>query len=157
MILSALLAVVVTLALHAEKGEFSPGIQFSYASKNTMIGLGFNLQAELIRNFRVQPEFIYYFENKGLSNYNANFNFHYLITSPSGFTIYPLAGFSFVNFKDKDNDTNTYTNTKRYGANVGLGAEYKINNQFRFYTEERFHIIKDWYESVTCMGLRYVF
>ena len=25
------------------------------------------------------------------------------------------------------------------------------------YTEERFHIIKDWYESVTCMGLRYVF
>lgn len=153
LILSALLAVVATLAVYAEKGDFSPGLQFSYASKNSMIGLGFNLQAELIKNFRVQPEFIYYFENKGLSNYNANFNFHYLITSPSGFTIYPMAGFSFVNFKDKVTDTNT----KRYGANVGLGAEYSINNQFRFYTEQRFHIIKDWYESVTCLGLRYVF
>lgn len=143
------------VAIHAEKGDFSPGIQFSYASKNTMMGLGVNLQAELIKNFRVEPEFIYYFENKGLSCYNANFNFHYLITSPSGFTIYPLAGFSFANFKEKGKDTDTHT--KRYGANVGLGAEYRINETFRFYTEARFHILKDWNESVTCLGFRYVF
>jgi outer membrane protein X len=151
---AALIAITGFVTLHAEVGDMSAGFQFSYASKNSMIGLGVNYQIEVVRNLRVEPEFIYYFENKHLSDYNLNLNLHYLIPTYSGLYIYPMAGFSYVNFKDTAVFT---THTNRYGANVGLGVEYRINDRLKFYTEQRFHIIKDWNESVTALGLKYTF
>ena len=151
-LLSMVLATVMcAMAVHANVGEMSAGMQFSYASKNTMMGLGLHFQVEVVKNLRIQPEFIYYFENKNLSDFNVNLNLHYLIPTGRGY-IYPMAGFSYVNFRDK---TPTETiKTDKCGANIGIGYEYLINDRFRFYTEQRFHILKDWNESVTCLGLR---
>lgn len=151
----ALIAIAATISASAKVGEMSAGMQFSYASKNSMIGLGVNYQIEVVRNLRVEPEFIYYFENKHLSDYNLNLNLHYLIPSYSSARIYPMAGFSYVNFKQTGTLTTTHTN--RFGANVGLGFEYLVNNHFKFYVEQRFHIIKEWNESVTALGLKYIF
>lgn len=152
LMMAALLA-LTTLMASAEVGDMSLGVQFNYASKNSMIGLGANYEIEVFRNVRLEPEFIYYFENKHISNYNVNLNVHYLIPTSSSVTIYPLAGFSFVSFKEHQTDITT----NRYGANVGIGFDYRINPHFTFYTEERFHIIKNWNESVTSLGLRYNF
>ncbi len=152
LMMATLLALTMLMA-SAKVGDMSLGVQFNYASKNSMFGLGLNYEIEVLRNVRVEPEFIYFFENKHLSDYNVNLNLHYMIPTSSAATIYPLAGFSFVSFKD--HEFNTTTN--RCGANVGLGFEYSINTNFTFYTEQRFHIIKDWNEGVTSLGLRYRF
>ena len=153
LMLAVVMAVGCCAMAFAEQGDMSAGLQFNYASKNSMIGLGVNYQIEVVRNLRIEPEFIYYFENKQLSDYNVNLNVQYLIPTSSRTNIYPLAGFSYVSFKDHATDTSD----NRYGANIGIGVEYMINQSFKFYTEQRFHIIKHWNESVTCLGLRYTF
>lgn len=147
-----LLAFASTLSMSAQKGDFSIGGQFSYASKNSMVGLGVNLEYEFVNNFRIEPEFIYYFENKDISAINANLNFHYLIKTGSNFVLYPMAGFSYARFDDKFRG-----GEDRFGANIGFGAEYRLTEHFRFYTEQRFQILKDWNQSVTALGVRYKF
>lgn len=150
----SLLAMMCVAGMNAGIGEKAVGMQFSYASKNSMIGLGVHFQAEVVKNVRIQPEFIYFFENKHLSDFNVNLNLHYLIPTGRGY-IYPMAGFSYVNFRDTK--TPETVKTDKCGANIGIGYEYFINQRFHFYTEQRFHILKDWNEGVTSLGLRYVF
>ena len=149
------IAALASLSALAVEGDMSIGAQFNYGSRNSMYGLGVQFQIEPVNHFRIAPEFIYYFEDGGYSAANANLNFHYLITSYSGFTIYPIAGFAYSHIK---HEHGTYeTNKDRYGANVGCGTEYSINKDFKFYVEERFQILKDWNQSVTTLGLKYTF
>lgn len=146
----SIVALACVFSVNAQKGDFSIGGQFDYASKDALVGLGVNIQYEFIYDFRVSPEFIYYFENDGLSALNCNLNFHYLIHPGSNFVLYPLAGFSFARFMG-------WGDENRFGANVGFGTEYRLNDHFRFYAEERFQILKDYNQSVTLFGIRYKF
>lgn len=146
----SIMALACVASVNAQKGDFSIGGQLNYASNEALIGLGANIQYELFNDFRISPEFIYYFENDGLSAFNCNLNFHYLIHPGGNFILYPMAGFSFARFSGWGHDN-------RFGANVGIGAEYRLNDHFRFYTEERFQILKDWNQSVTSLGVRYKF
>ena len=45
----------------------------------------------------------------------------------------------------------------RCGANVGLGAQYRIKEHLYFFTEERFQIMKNFNQSVTLLGMKYAF
>ena len=146
------LAIVTALGASAEKGDISLGAQFAYASKNSMAGLGLQLQVEPVNRFRIAPEFMYYFKNDGLSAINANVNLHYVIPTSSSFAIYPLLGFTYANYKVEHG-----ANVDRCGANVGVGAEYRIQDRLYFFSEERFQIIEDFNQSVTVLGLKYTF
>ena len=148
----SLVALAGIFTMNAEKGEKAIGAQFNYASKHSMVGLGLNFQYEFVNNVRVEPEFIYYFENDGINAFNVNLNFNYLIRTSNSFAIYPLAGFSFARITPEIGD-----GVNRFGANVGVGAEYTINSRFAFYVEERFQILKDMNQSVTCLGVKYKF
>ena len=151
----AVLAIATALGASAEKGEISLGAQFAYASKNSMAGLGLQLQVEPVNRFRIAPEFMYYFKNDGVSAINANVNLHYVIPTSSSFAIYPLLGFTYANYKyDGILDD---ANEGRCGANVGVGAQYRIQDRLYFYSEERFQIIEDFNQSVTVLGLKYTF
>lgn len=151
-VLVSIIAMLGIFTMNAERGEKAFGGQFSYASKHSMVGLGLNFHYEFINNLRVEPEFIYYFESDGVSAFNVNLNFNYMIHTSSKFAIYPLAGFSYARVTPKHLD-----GVNRFGANVGVGAEYTINNRFAFYVEERFQILKDMNQSVTCLGVKYKF
>ncbi len=154
-IILALLTVMTVMGAQAEAGRFSVGGQFSYASKRSMAGLGVQLQYEPVTNLRVAPEFIYYFENDGLSASNVNVNLHYVIPTSASFALYPLAGFSYAHF-----NADTWLvggSVNRCGANIGLGAQYLIKEHITFFTEQRFQIIKDFNQSVTLLGLKYTF
>jgi len=150
-LLLSIVALMSILTMNAARGEKSLGAQFDYASKHSMVGLGLNFQYEFIDNVRVEPEFIYYFKNDGIDAFNLNLNFHYLIRTSSSFAVYPLAGFSFARVSDDVNNWN------RFGGNIGIGSEYRINRQFGFYVEQRFQILKDMNQSVTCLGFKYSF
>lgn len=151
----AVLAIVTALGASAEKGDIAAGAQFAYASKNSMAGLGLQLQVEPVNRFRIAPEFMYYFKNDGLSAINANANLHYVIPTSSSFSIYPLLGFTYANYKWDSGFGGG--NVDRCGANVGVGAEYRIQDKLYFFSEERFQIIEDFNQSVTVLGLKYRF
>lgn len=151
-LLLSLVALAGVFSMSAAQGEKALGFQFNYASKHSMVGLGLNFQYEFINNVRVEPEFIYYFKSEGIDAFNFNLNFNYLIRTSSKFAIYPLAGFSYARVNPEIGD-----GVNRFGANVGVGAEYTINNRFAFYVEERFQILKDMNQSVTGLGFKYKF
>lgn len=154
-ILLAIIAIFSTVNVHAEQNDFSAAAQFVYASKGSMAGLGLQLQYEPLTNVRLAPEFIYFFENDGLSAVNANFNIHYVIPTSTTFAIYPLAGFSYGHY-DMSLDGLDYSKD-RCGANIGMGAQYLIKERLHFFSEERFQIMKNRNQSVTVFGLKYTF
>ncbi len=158
-IILTLIAVAATaVAASAQVGDVWAGAQMNYGSKNSMVGLGAQVQVEVVNKLRVAPEFIYYFKNDGLKDYNVNLNLHYLINSGvEGFYIYPIAGFTYARFSE-DMPYGGVNNTNRFGANIGCGAEYRISSSpLSFFTEERVQILKDWTQSVTSMGIKYKF
>ncbi|MBQ6167010.1 MAG: outer membrane beta-barrel protein [Muribaculaceae bacterium] len=154
-ILLAIVAIAAAINIHAEQGDVSLGAEFVYASKHSMAGLGAQVQYEPITNWRFAPEFIYFFKNDGLSALNVNFNVHYIIPTSSSFAIYPLVGFTYGHYK-ADALVGSVTED-RCGANVGLGAQYRIKDNLHFFTEERFQIMKNFNQSVTVLGLKYTF
>jgi len=154
-IFMAIMAIAATINVHAEQGDISAGAQFVYASKHSMAGLGSQVQIEPITNWRIAPEFIYFFKNDGLSALNVNMNVHYIIPTSQSFAIYPLVGFTYGHYM-ADAPGGDVT-TDRCGANVGLGAQYRIKDRLHFFTEERFQIMKNFNQSVTVLGLKYTF
>ena len=154
-ILLAIFALVSMVNVHAEQKDFSAAAQFAYASKGSMAGLGLQLQYEPITNWRIAPEFIYYFENDDYSASNVNVNIHYVIPTSTTFALYPMAGFSYACYSYDAGVV--HFNNNYCGANVGLGAQYRIKERLHFFTEQRFQIIKDHNQSVTVMGLKYTF
>lgn len=154
-LLIAIMALATAFGANAETGDISLGGQFAYASKNSMAGLGLQVQFEPFTNWRFAPEFIYYFKNDGMSALNVNMNIHYVIPTSSSFAIYPMVGFTYANF-DFDHILGD-TSKDRCGANIGVGAQYRIKEHLHFFTEERFQILKDWNQSVTVLGLKYTF
>ncbi len=151
----AILAIAATFNLHAEQNDISAAAEFVYASKHSMAGLGVQVQFEPITNWRFAPEFIYFFKNDGMSALNVNMNVHYIIPTSTSFAIYPLVGFTYGHYMvdgildDASED--------HCGANVGMGAQYRIKERLHFFTEERFQIMKDFNQSVTVLGLKYTF
>ena len=154
-IFMAILAVATVFGAYAESGDIAVGAEFAYASKHSMAGLGLQVQVEPITNWRFAPEFMYYFKNDGLSAINANVNLHYVIPTSTTFSIYPMLGFTYANYKWDVGYGDT--SVGRCGANVGVGAEYRIQDRLYFFSEERFQIIEDFNQSVTVLGLKYTF
>jgi outer membrane protein X len=154
-IFMAIMAIAATINVHAEQGDISAGAQFVYASKHSMAGLGAQVQIEPITNWRIAPEFIYFFKNDGLSALNVNMNVHYVIPTSQSFAIYPMVGFTYGHYM-ADAIGGDVTDD-RCGANVGLGAQYRIKDRLHFFTEERFQIMKNFNQSVTVLGLKYTF
>lgn len=154
-IIMAIMAIASSISAHAEQCKVSAAAQFLYASKHSMAGLGVQVQVEPATNFRLAPELNYYFKNDGLSALNASLNLHYVIHTSNVFALYPLVGFTYGHYKM---DHHMGDSTKdRCGANVGLGAQYRIQDRLHFFTEARFQIMKDYNQSVTVLGLKYTF
>lgn len=144
---------IASIMASAEPGDISVGLQFNYGTKNTLMGLGAGMVFEPVNRFRVAPEFDYYFKNNHWQGYNVNLNLHYLVSVHSGGSFYPIAGFSYANYKWEELDGQDH-----FGANVGVGYEYIINKNFRFFVEQKYQILsKDWNQAVSTLGMRYTF
>ena len=138
-----------------ESGDITVAPQFAYATKHSLAGLGMQAQFYALNNLRIAPEFIMFFRNNNVTAYNADINVHYII--PRGnFNIYPLAGFAYTRYKYERSDVDGKWDEKHdgFGANIGVGTEYPINEMMHFFAEERFQIMKDFNQSVTVLGVR---
>ena len=156
----AILALTSIFGARAESGDVALAPQFVFATKHAMAGLGLQAQFDVLDNVRVAPEFIFFFKKDNITAYNGNLNVHYLIPKSSTVTVYPLAGFSYTRFKvDFINDKGEADDERhdRIGLNIGAGALYKIQDQIQLFAEERFQLVKDFNQSVTALGVRFIF
>jgi opacity protein-like surface antigen len=143
-----------------ESGDVTFVPQIAYATKHSMIGIGAQAQFNVTSVLRIAPDFFYFIRNNNVTAYGADINVQYLIPRGTNFSIYPLAGFAYMRYKTevKDADGDKYDEKHdRIGANFGVGAQYQIQEQLQFFTEERFQLLKDFNQSVTVLGVRFTF
>ena len=160
-ILMALLAFSTLFIAKAESGDMAIAPQLSFATKHSTVGIGAQVQIDINDHLRLAPYFFYYIKNKKSSAYGFDFNVHYLFPKEgSKFAYYPLAGFSYHRYKTEmiDEEGEKYDEKHdRIGANIGVGAQYQIGDMMHLFAEERFQLLKDYYQSVTVLGVRFIF
>ena len=158
-IIMAIVALTAVLNAHAEAGDISIAPQISFATKSSLFGLGAQAQFDIDDHFRLAPDFFYFVKNKGKTAYSADVNLHYLI--PKGaFAFYPIAGVAYYRYKfEKIDDEGEKYDEKhdRIGGNIGVGAQYEIDEIVQLFAEERFQLLKDVNQSVTVLGVRFLF
>ena len=158
-IIMAIVALSAVFNAHAEAGDMSIAPQISFATKNSQLGVGAQVQFDIDDHFRLAPDFFFFIKNKGKTAYSADVNLHYLIPKGS-FAIYPLAGFAYHRYKFQkiDEEGEKYDEKHdRIGGNIGIGAQYEIDEMMQLFAEERFQLLKDVNQSVTVVGVRFVF
>ena len=149
----------VVLASAADFGT-SLGANFVYASKHSQKGIGINYKINFTENFRVSPEFQYFFSNNKFKAWDANANLEYTIPIIENCNVYPLAGFSYshwterMNVPNVDKAANTYD---RIGGNLGAGIEYYVSSNIAINAEIRAQIMKNFSQCVIGVGARYLF
>ena len=158
--MAAILALSTLFSAQAETGDVTIVPQVAFATKHAMVGLGAQAQFDVTDNIRVAPDFFYFIRNNNVSAYTCDINVNYLIPKGEKFTIYPLAGFAYTRYKVevKDDEGDKYDEKHdRIGANIGIGAQYQINEPLQLFAEERFQLMKDFNQSVTVVGVRFTF
>jgi outer membrane protein X len=158
-IIMAIVALSAVFNAHAEAGDMSIAPQISFATKNSLFGVGAQVQFDIDDHFRLAPDFFFFIKNKGKTAYSADVNLHYVI--PKGnFAFYPIAGVAYHRYKFEkiDEEGEKYDEKHdRIGGNIGIGAQYEIDEIMQLFAEERFQLMKSVSQSVTVLGVRFVF
>ena len=178
-----ILMVGVSVAM-AQKDVKAVGLNLNYGSEIKNVGIGAKFQYGITDAVRGEASFNYYLEKDGLSMWDLNANIHYLIDVAEKIKVYPLAGIGYANFKsswgfeyDEEYDYGDYYSLKsRNGwdydeedmeggsvnsgeivVNLGVGAEYQLNEKLSIGAELKYQIIDNFNQIVLGVGVTYKF
>jgi outer membrane protein X len=140
----------------AQKGIQAAGVQLSYGTEISSIGIGVKYQYNITDNIRLEPSINYFFENDGLDMFDINANAHYIFPMASNVRVYPLAGFSFSKWSANAGD-GWEVSTSKFGVNLGGGAEFDISDNLMMNFELKYQLISKFDQSVISMGVAYMF
>ncbi|EGJ70668.1 hypothetical protein Bcop_0450 [Bacteroides coprosuis DSM 18011] len=142
----------------AQKGAKSLGVNVGYGTEIENVGIGAKFQYNILDDIRLEPSLNFYMKKDGLSMWDLNLNAHYLFHLTSKFNVYPLAGITYTSWKQdlKIEGVGSETSNK-FGANVGLGAEYFLSNNFVVNLDIKYQAIKDFDQAVFTFGAAYKF
>ncbi len=146
--------IIAALGSQAKAADLAVGAGFNYATKFDQAGLGFKVQVGLSGNWRIQPEIIYFFQNRDVSTFQINCDAHYAINIAPKLNVYPLAGVSFSSWSVDHSESNA---TTRFGVNLGAGLEYRVASRLDIFVEERGQITSDYSQSLATLGVKYHF
>ena len=180
----AIILMVGVSAAMAQKDVKAVGLNLNYGSEIKNVGIGAKFQYGITEAVRIEPSFNYYLEKDGLSMWDLNANVHYLIDVAEKTKVYPLAGIGYANFKsswgfeyDEEYDYGDYYSLKsRNGwdydeedmeggsvnsgeivVNLGVGAEYQLNEKLSIGAELKYQIISNFNQLVFGIGATYRF
>ena len=143
---------VLGLAAHAQKkGDQAFGVNLSYADDLETVGLGVKYQYSFTKRIRGEASFDYFLEKNELNVWDLNANVHYLFPLDKKFTLYPLAGVTFVHasaFSVSDSN---------FGINLGGGGSYEIDSKWRANVEMKYQAFDGGGQFVPSIGLAYKF
>ena len=153
---------------NADEGDHAVGFNFGYAVGDyhmSNFGIGLKYSYQLSDNLRVQPSFMYYFDNEKFAMKDASVDVHYLFNlQDDAMHIYPIFGASNIfgaereytmkkgeeagMDKDKyyyDNDDNPVHKKDKFtriAFNLGMGYQYDITDDFGLVVEAKYKIAK---------------
>lgn len=142
LILAACLLVAgASTAFAQKKGEFSLGGNVSYLTEAERFGIGAKARYSFTDNIRLEAGANYYFKKFETNFYDFSANLHYVFALPDNFSIYPLAGVSYLHSSTKVLNQ-TYTDGL-FGFNFGGGASYHITPNVSVGAEVKYIFVKD--------------
>ena len=183
-ILLTLCVALVSTCSFAQKGEQKIGLNLSYGTEISNIGLGAKYQYGITDAIRLEGSFDYFFKKDNLSMWDINVNAHYLFPISEKFKVYPLVGLTYTNWKCKldwessnedysgaglfsgENDHNFWaddsegsssSSTGKFGVNLGGGIQYDINTKWTANFEVKYQLISDYNQAVFGIGIAYKF
>lgn len=120
-------------------------------------GIGLGITMELAENFDLAPRFIWYMVNHG-TQFNAEADLHYNFEINEDWYAYPIIGAGLFHNNWKD-DLGSHNHNKVLG-NLGVGAAYQLNENFRAFAEAKYQQIvgeKDFSDTYISIGISYCF
>ncbi len=173
---------MAALTVSAQDKKMAVGVNVNYGMESgfKQFGFGAKFQYEFIENFRGEVSGDYFLKKDGITIWDANLNFHYLIPLSDNLKVYPLLGLSVIGSKvnvdimDEDKGEEQFGTTAEYnqykegadgasssstnfGFNAGAGIEYYLSESFKLNFEAKYAYGKDWKWPVISIGAAYCF
>ncbi len=165
----AICIAMISVGAFAQKGEKAVGVNLSYGTEISNLGIGVKGQYNFTDAIRAEAAFDYFLKKDGLKMWDINVNVHYLFPVAEKFKVYPLAGLTYSNWSADyadmlgeelaeylDADDSSVSDGK-IGVNLGVGAQYDINSKWAVNLEVKYQLISDYNQAVFGVGLAYKF
>ncbi|MGP1590982.1 MAG: outer membrane protein [Prevotella sp.] len=152
-IFMAFFALVSTFASAQELG-----VQGLYRTDSGHFGLGVQGRYNFTKEIRGAASFNYYFQTNNVSSWELNANAQYLFPVGNGFTLYPLAGLTYLHTTAHVDNLVTGANnvsSGKLGVNLGGGVDYQLNDKVKLNAEPRLQLVGGSNELVLSVGVVY--
>lgn len=142
---------LVSVCAFAQKGEKAVGVNLSYGTEISNIGIGVKGQYNFTDAIRGEVSFDYFLEKDYLKMWDINVNAHYLFNVAEKIKVYPLVGLTYTNWSAFSESSG------KFGANLGGGAQYDINEKLSLNLDIKYQLISDFNQAVFGVGATYKF
>ena len=154
-------------AFAQEKGDIAAGVNVSYGTEISSVGIGVEGQYSITNKIRAELGFDYFLKKDYTKMWDLNLNFQYLFPLGDKFDIYPFVGVTYTNWSldwDIDDEWAEYydydsgsSSEGKFGVNIGCGAQYDLSEKLVLSAELKYQIISDFDQFVIGVGLAYKF
>lgn len=183
--LTLVIALVGVGAFAQVKGDKTVGVNLSYGTEISNLGIGVKAQYNFTDVIRGEASFDYFLEKNDAKFWNINVNAHYLFPLADKIKVYPLVGLTYAHVSteyDSDAEYALYLETcKEYGmtpeskedyfegeygegasdskigVNLGAGISYDINEKWAVNFEAKYQLISDFNQALFGVGVAYKF
>lgn len=173
-LLFTFIVVLTSLCASAQvKGDKAIGINVSYGTEISNVGIGVKGQYSLTDAIRAEAAFDYFLKKDGLGMWDINLNAHYLFPVASKVKVYPLVGLTYTNWNygdgnleedfetlyeyDEYDDSYGSGSTGKFGVNLGGGISYDIADKLVLNADVKYQLISDFNQAVFSVGVAYKF
>lgn len=139
-------------AAYPQKGEKTLGLMGGFATYNSSGFTDVYFQYTFVDHVRIAPDLGYVFGNDGKSAFILNADMHFPFRVARGFSIYPLAGFTFNNWSYRHGDSES-----RAGANFGGGIDLYLTSNLKLTFQAKYSLMSDTGGGFFGAGIGYVF
>ncbi len=177
---------LVSVVASAQQGEKAVGVNLSYGTEISNLGIGIKGQYGLTDAIRLEAGFDYFLKKDDATFWNINLNAHYLFPLAEKIKVYPLAGLTYAHVStsyDADADYEKYVqyckewgqpieskeeyfadgeygdggSDSKIGVNLGAGIQYDLNSKWAVNFEVKYQLISDFNQAVVGLGVAYKF
>lgn len=115
----------LSLGSFAQKGKNSIQVNVGYGSKIENVGFGVQFNWAISKKMEFAPSINQFLQKDGATYKDINFDFHYLIPIGEKVKVYPLLGFSLVEWGYTSENSET-----SFKFNYGVGTRYPLSDKF---------------------------
>lgn len=144
----------------SKPGDMAIDMSFNVGYGSNRYGAGAGVKVILVDKLTLAPEYTYFFKRRYVSAHNLNVNLQYRISCGHVVTVYPFAGFTYINSRDED----YHMSDNLCGGNVGAGIEFRVSPNVSLFNENRFQFFgrddkwgNDHNHFLSKLGLRFNF